>query len=441
VILKWIIYASPITALSGLTMFGELSGQMSTYLVVLSIPFYAFRTAVYARKYDTSYVSFIAIFTFSLIASFLFSAESILNNIQYGRSGLDKYVTSALVFAFGFFVSHVVISNLRCERDIQTYIVFPLLIACAVNLSALSFEILSANISLITPVYKWVSYNIFHTQHNFIDIPGRLRGLGTEPSHLGTFVGYALPWLMAFRRNSKLISVVAIALVVVSVLSTSRTAYIVIVIDIIAFFLVKMAMRRNYANGIAISFLLCVSIVLGSAIYLNIYSDYVSGLLAASGSVSNITRSATIIGATDMFLHSPIFGVGLGQGGFGIVDRMPSWAYWSYETLAFEYDRTGSTVPIFSLVVRTAAELGIAGLIAWYGGLALLLAKILQMRNRVPLGARDSNVEMATVAVIVSLFALIGVGLSVGSFRSLMLWVDIGCLAFLLKYYRRCQKT
>jgi len=442
--LALLIFLTPITAIGGLSAFGELSSQLTSYLVFASILYYAFVIYQDILKSSPEIKIFLISFVAAIMLSFATSISEISANNEYGRSGYDKFLSAAIVVLFGFFVLLITFRSLRIYRSSDKFgllLARPMLWATYLNAFVGLFELSSWFIGPITPIYDLLSYYVFHTQHGFIDMPGRLRALGTEPSHLGTFAGFALPWLLAFRKTKPAPYTLAIILVtLIAALSTSRTAYVSLLIVYALYWPLKLLISRNAAMTVTMLFVGALAVNLGALLYVYLGGAAVDQSLTGDGGVSNTTRSATIYAAIDMFLDNPLTGSGLGQGGFGLVKRMPSWAYRSYEISAFENSREGSTAPIFSLPARVAAEMGLAGLAALYGSLTYILYRVLSLRAATKNIDRSADCENATLAVAISMFSIIGVGLSVGSIRLIMIWVTIGCAGYLISYYSAVRR-
>lgn len=435
--LKLFLFLTPITAIAGISAFGELSSQMTTYLVAVCAPFYAFVMWKEIVKMPPEVQIVGSMFLVSIVLSLIVSANSILYQSQYGRTGVSKFLSSTSVVFFGYFVTLIAFRSLRTSTTatpFQDMVSAPILWAVILNCFIAAFEFSSWFIEPLKVAYNFLSYNLFHTQHGFIDMPGRLRALGTEPSHLGVFAGFSLPWILAFQQRKPLYTVAIILIVAVSFLSTSRTAYVSVTIAFVTFLAVKLLIRRGGFPVVAM-FIAAVVLNVVSVFYVYRAGMGADGFISSDGGVSNITRSATIIASVDTFLDNALTGVGFGQGAFGLVERMPSWAYRSYEIIAFT-QREGATAPIFSLPARIGSELGVVGFLAWYGGIAWIMLALLSARYHAPSAARSPDAERATIAVLCSMFSLIGAGLSVGSFRLVMIWVTIGCAAYLIGHYR-----
>jgi O-antigen ligase len=228
----------------------------------------------------------------------------------------------------------------------------------------------------------------------------RLRGLAFEPSFFAAYLSVVLPWLLAAARKRGFWPKVWVALALAfALLSRSRTAYVVILLELLLFyFLVKKeelkggwisASGRILLMGLVIAVVGVVAVssdISGSdASALGVAPDQVQEVAGTFSSLldesvtSNITRVGSQHAALLMALDNPVFGVGMGMSGAHIEHYYPIYFYASDEAqLWLRSAHLDFSAATFGLFVGIAAELGLVGLAIFIALWGVCLKRIYQ---------------------------------------------------------------
>lgn len=227
----------------------------------------------------------------------------------------------------------------------------------------------------------------------------RIRSLAYEASMFGTYMSLAFPILLYFSMKEKKFSFFTVLLIysiMLLLFSFSRTSYFICFGEFIwmLFTFKKEFLQYYWKRLIGI-------IVLIIIIFLFIYNtfdqiassinimDVVTSLIESDGTgrdTSNLTRYGSVVGAFNMFLAHPFFGIGWGTGSYHLNDFYPSWAWLSPE-VSIEFV---NNPVIFGIYARILAELGAVGLLIWLGCWSVVLRgfhklyKIDKDRNEYP---------------------------------------------------------
>jgi len=113
------------------------------------------------------------------------------------------------------------------------------------------------------------------------------------------------------------------------------------------------------------------------------------------------------------------FGVGFGQFGFHAYPVLPSWAWQSYEVVNW-FEMFDDLPPTFNVAGRLGAELGVLGLVIWYGFWMMAIVRIAQAAPRLRWG---STLSFLNVALLGSIFSVMLGGMGNDPFRRPETWI------------------
>lgn len=199
----------------------------------------------------------------------------------------------------------------------------------------------------------------------------RVYGVSMEASDFGNYMTIIFPWLILgniLYKKDYLLKGLIILSVILVFFSYSRIAYIGIFLELI-YLIISLGFINKYKLGFIVLVVISLITLINSE---EIGERFVSVIFSFSeeasiGSMtSNITRIGLQYTAFNMFLSNPIFGVGIGQFNFNMVDFVPVWAYLSPEIQ--EATNSGSTFSFlgtFNTHLRVLAETGILGFVYW----------------------------------------------------------------------------
>jgi O-antigen ligase len=139
-------------------------------------------------------------------------------------------------------------------------------------------------------------------------------------------------------------------------------------------------------------------------------------------SVGAGTRLALMQASWDTFVERPWIGVGLGQSGFYLLDRLPAWSYDRVKEVALLFAPTSIALPNpKNLWARLLSETGLAGSVPFGAFLLVLGAASVSLARRPEPLARYIG-----IAGCMSWAAALLAGFSLDSFALPTMWISMG---------------
>lgn len=390
-------------------------------------------------------------FAFLLVWLLLTGIANINNMLEAEFKGTDG--TTRFIIQYGtmvfYFLSALYIYNIFCKLALSKEKVLVLfentIMLSAYIMGAYSFFEIT---SLLGMDYCREIVNIIDSFFRSDTVQGdifsyfRIRSLTAEASYFGMYCGVIIPWLVwrAFdntvsptKRAFNLLFLVYY--IVLIIFSLSRTAYFIVLIEILVFGIVyrKKLMRNLIAMGAKVGVFLIVVMAalmwaISSATVIEI--DVLGVLLSFTNSsnnvyeLSNIARIGSQWAGWYMFLDNPFFGVGYGQYPFYYADYVPSWAWISGEVQLWGLNITVSVMtPSHGIYTRLLAETGLMGFFAW---LFILFSMLW--------GICRSDVDAdKKICYSISIVVLVLFGFNADTFRIFYYWIFLGGVYFLEK--------
>jgi hypothetical protein len=421
------VVALPITGLTGVEALGELKGVASVYILLLAALAFGVSTPLSAVEVPRVIVTFFAILVAWIGLDAALNYELIATATLQDRSGGMKFATSAMVVAFGMMVTLLSAHLLRGPDGLRALFLRPLSIGVLICAVFAVPELLTWISPAGTPIYN-ATTALFHTldseQGRQI---GRLTSIAFEAPDLAYYSSLTIPWLLLslrlallkpWQRGRALAVVTFLSGLALAVLSNSRTGFLMLAAiagSEIAFW-IGLRRLRLPATVFATLFAACL---LGYSVLVAQQLPAVGASAAASEDVSTITRSALFSAQLSIFADHPALGVGLGQYGFYTPDVLPPWAWSSYEIERF-FETRGELPPSFNVFGRIGSELGIPGLVIWFGFWVALVHRIASVAAFLP---RHSFALHVNLAVLSSTVCFLVGGISTDAFRRPETWI------------------
>jgi hypothetical protein len=382
-------------------------GIIFSFIIVIPLAFsYKFKLDNFVKIYLTFALSgiFLFIILFLINYSFyeMYSGREFIAFIVFIKTLLTL---SALVFISAILVVFMnSCSSFMVIKSLINGCFFATVFAVMYGLLELMAQYHLTSFAL--PIYNFLDY-LLHDHEN--DYFGKfvVRSLAFEPSYLSLPIAFLLPIALLRKKlcdGFKSNSIIA-GLIFLSIISGSRTGYVVTIMQlIVAFIFSKNFPRRKRTFKIYWFLLLLVGIVSIA------YETLISILIINETSISNVERMGSWIASLFVFLDNPFIGVGFGLSGGFLFDHYPDFFYLSYSASKWaDYsDQFGSSV--FALLPRIIAELGIIGFGFILTPLLFLVYFILQIRNYAFMNNKFNIFHLSNCIL------LIWVGLSIGSF-------------------------
>lgn len=419
--------AIPFSGVAGFSFLGEyaMEGAFYVFLLVLMLAV----PHVKNMKVPRPFMLLFALLSVAVFFSFIFNVDSILGASLKGRTGVNKYISSIPVMYFGFLVAILTFNVVKNGESLYRSVVKPstLIFGFCVAVSLVEFgawfsDSLLSVYDLISQVFRagrWPSFS-----------PGRLQSVTFEPSVFGLFLGYMFVIAQLGRavhagkkeRYFKYLFWIVVALMVVA---NARTATVLLVGLAGGLAVCRVLLRLNDTLQRIVIFAVFPLLVIGFGSSLVYIHDIVVESILAGDSVSNLSRYASNVAAFSIFVDNPIFGVGLGQYAFVAYDMLPEWAWNSYEINNWFVDPDFTWPPVYSLPLRIGAELGVFGLVSWYGVHCYILNVLLRrIRQQERVGA-EARIGKALLSAVFYVFLS---GISYDSFRNFSVWVLLGVI-------------
>lgn len=438
----------------------EMANEGAFYPITLAFLFYIFY--LIKKQYKLLIPQNIGFYLLSgymlwILLSGLFNVSDILSLTFKGRSAWSKFGLQFLLIIYMFSFS-LMVYNLFLGSPEKYFVKIrrAFFISFVIAGGYSIFEVLS--------IYGLMEKNFLGVFEKLIrDIPStiytRVRSVSGEPSYFAMYLAILFPFLITYlvddRVQNKIVYYfLTIWLFFLLLLSYSRTAYLIILVEFLVFYLLIYIKTpgRLKVNILKSFFILLVSIICLLVIEQRIdfknkeYSiiQTVTSLLPSQFSLksipqkngpfytSNIVRVSSIKTAIKMSKERLIFGYGLGQYGFHFInffspkiedlgDRKNI-----REELTQIFDsKPGSNWPsVYSLIARILAESGLVGLLLWIGLWVWAFLKILCLvfKEKTVVTHRFLFIH----AVLVSMFGIFVVMNIHDSFRYFIYWLILG---------------
>ena len=364
-------------------------------------------------------IAFMAAIVMSTVANY----GTILGNELKGRTGLSRLLSTSLVPLFGFYFAYVV--YFYAITSFRALIAGPLFWGAVIVVAVGDVELASWKVDAVYNLFLEASSYIHALMRRGHFIVGRIQSVTYEASNFGMFAIFTLPWLWAISHQR---------------ISTLRRigcwALFWNLLALPVLLLIPYLRLLLTAEGAAFQGLFYI--LMGSYLLLSIaplfavamYQDAIVITVIASDNISNVSRFGTMAIQINEFLHSPIFGVGMGQYPFQVSQLMPSWAN-TWEFQRWITDPDASFFPSFSLYSRIVAELGAVGYAIWLYFCMLLVGKVAASAQRFRL--LHKTFPYVGAAILCSFFGLQFSGWVIASYKIPYIWLALGLAAAYIK--------
>lgn len=370
-----------------------------------------------------------------VVASIALNLPRIVSMETKGRTGAEKAILQIVLLSFtSLAAAFAYRATSRQEQPLalfRRYVLISFIIAG-------SYSILEIASILGVSAARGVilATNVFLHNDPLTYTFGRIRSVSGEASWFAMYCGIAFPWLLSYvfteRRRLTLHLAIVMYLVALLVLSWSRTAYVITLVQLMLFVGAVVfqgdrgpARRRVVAlvAGGAVA-LVAGTIALRETLARDFSITTVFTSLTSSNNVSNLARIGSQLTAFRIGAENPAFGVGLGEYGFHMRSHVPIWAQASSEIQKWMSIEEGTRwPPVHSLYARLAAETGLPGLALWTSLWLVLLAgcyRTYRRRSRA-LGCQD----VLGLALMVSMVGAMLSQLNIDSFRIFGYWLTL----------------
>lgn len=371
------IFFMPFNSWEGISFLGEFKRESSAIFFLLGFIFILIEI-VYTKKVSmpkNSILTFLILFLIWCILTILFNFPVVLDSFYKKTSGVNRFIRqfvslliSCGVFLYFYYHSLKTLDLKEILQKIRRVLLFSFVV---VSIYAF-FEIVYI-FSGFFPAYQVMRlFDYFPFTEFDIQSSGRISSVTWEPPALATYLITIAGWMFSYIITSKSFYkyLPTLSILILTYYSGSRTALIVILVQLIVFLFVYLNKKQ------LIKLFLLFSIVISTFIA-GVFLTKPERMLHDIGkkiesldfkgnlkkNISNQSRFGIQYANLMVFKDHPITGAGFGQQGFHAVNYYPIWAKkdnWEFKYMYMNKNEP-SFPPGYNLYVRLLAETGIIG--------------------------------------------------------------------------------
>jgi O-antigen ligase len=429
---------------------GEYSRDSSPifFLVafILLIIYSVFQGNIYIPLKSTIY----ALFLFFIILLCLSTLLNIFNILEYyfkQTTGIQRFIRqllSVVIVGVAFFLVFV---NVCRDYGVKVFflkirklffISFILVFVCGI----LEYVIISYNIKSLIPIFE-IFNNLPFVELNLNYTLERVSSLTYEPPALGSYLmtisGFMFSYIITGKKAVRFIPFFLV--IILSLLSKSRTALVVIILQSIVGFYLSYKMfpsfRRFFVKAALLGSVLSLFAIV---IFWRPISEGVTERIESlditkveynskDNSISNKSRLGIQYAMFKVYKEYPIFGTGWGQQAFESRFHYPRWATDRNYEFSTKYlnENIKSFPPGFNMYLRILTETGIIGF------LVFILFLYLIVKETIFLYKTSVEHRFITVALLIAFTGSIINWLQIDSFGVYGFWLGLAILIILKK--------
>jgi len=378
------------------------------------------------------------LFLFWILLSSSVNFFSIASVETKGRTGVEKFLLQFMLVIFVIITSLLIYNiTVRLQEPLynfRRFIMISFLIAGAYSLVEIAFL---TGQNWAGNILQAIDLIIRDTSQGATLYFGRLRSVSGEASWFALYCSFALPWIFSYiftarRYNIWLFLLISFYLLLLIILSLSRAAYVITIVQLFLFifalfFSRQKSIQKGRIYALLLSLVVAIFIVTigfkDSIFFRQTILDVLFSLISLEN-LSNVARIGSQITGFSIALDYPIFGVGLGQYGFYMADYVPDWAK-TDEMLAWIDPSVGTPwAPVHGIYSRISCELGFVGLVIW---LAIWLTVLYSCYKRYRLNSRlAGSHDILGLSLLISIIGMLLSGFNIDSFRFFGYWITLG---------------
>lgn len=370
------IFFIPFNSWEGIKELAEFKRESSAIFFFLGFLFVILEI-VFTKKifiYNNPILIIVLIFLLWNVLTIVFNFPSVLDNYYKKTPGLNRFIRQfiSLLISCGMFFILYLYSLRHIETENILYKIRKILLCSLIFSSIYSFFEIIYIITGFFPAYKVL---LLFDYFPFVESDNhgiRISSVSWEPPALATFLITISGWMFSYILTSKNLYkyLPTLLVLILTYYSGSRTALIVVFIQLIAFFFIYLSKKqlvRFLKSSIVIILLLSTFIFITKPekilndIGKKIESLDFKGNLKKN--ISNQSRFGIQYANFMVFLENPFVGVGYGQQVYHAIDYYPIWAKkdnWEFKYLYLNKNEPAFP-PGYNLYIRLLAETGIIG--------------------------------------------------------------------------------
>ncbi len=432
------LFFFPFNCFTGIKALGEFKNESGAYFFLAGFLILCFSKKI-RIPVSSPVFRIIMIFLCWCVISTILNAGAVNSSFFKHTTGLNRFVRqffalciSALIF-FLFYYNVMVKMSLRdILTKIRKIFLYSLMLACVFSF----FEALVGfyGIGIARKAFDIFNYFPFFEKRNIQD---RISAFADEPPFFAVYLITVSGWMFSYIITNKGVTkyLPTLAILILTFYSGSRTALIVILIQVLIFFITIIPKKKLVRYGIntvlIVSFFTIGLFVFKGDKIIKAFEEKIESLDFKSNltkTVSNQSRFGMQYAALQVFLEHPLIGVGYGQQTYYSRFEYPGWATkHNYEfSLWYRNPNLPAFPPSYNMYTRLLAETGLVGISIF---LILLFFCIKKIKYLI----RTLHGDGRTLAVIL-LVVLSGLFinlLQIDTFRLYGLWLSFAILIIL----------
>lgn len=444
------LFFFPFNSFEGLKVLGEYKNESAAYFFFAGFFFLGIDIIIKKKiiiPFKSTIFKILTFFLFWCVVSTAINYFSVSESYFKHTTGFVRFlrqyislIISGCIFPFLYW--NVIIKMTLKEVLFKIRKTFLLSLIIATIYGFLEIGIYKFNYVFLRPILKL--FNYFPFLEEKIIITDRISSISYEPPFFAVYLisisGWMFSYILTEKRKIKYLP--AIAIILLTYYSGSRTGLIVVFIQLLVFLSITMSRKQKIIASVNI----LVSVVTISLFLLifnqnTIFKDISKKIesLDFKGNlkknISNQSRFGIQYASLMVFTDHPISGVGFGQQAFHAKKYYPGWA--KRNNWEFEYIYLNSNEPSFppgyNLYTRLLAETGIIGTLTF-----LLLIYISIKQSLYFVRNRNNEVKILGITLLVTFVGLYINWFQIDTFRVYILWLSL-CVLMKIQYDKQQQ--
>jgi len=427
------LFFIPFNTYEGLGFLGEFKKEAAAVFFLIAFCFLLLKKKVFIPIKNPIFQIFLLFLIWTIISVILNIFEVSTNNLK-DTNGLVRFIRAFVSVIISGIVFFLVYFNVfaKNSKEFIFYKVRKILFYSFVFVVIVAFFeilIIKLNIVALKPLYHLFNYLPFTVADLDTNLH-RVSSVTYEPPALATYLCFLFGWMASYIITEKgLKKYIPIAVVfILSFLTGSRSALVFIFLQAILFMfllLTKTKYNKFFIRIVKYSSIIIFVLLLfkGKTLTEYIFEKATSfSVEEGDHRVSNKTRLGIQYASLQVFLESPIYGVGYGQLPYRARDLYPEWATknnWEFR-LRYLNDDYNKFPPSYNLYLRLLAETGLIGFLIFF----IFIVSVIYVAF---IFYKNSTKEEAVfyLVIITTLFGLSINWLKEDTFRTFGFWVTL----------------
>lgn len=385
------VFFIPFNSYGGISFLGEYRRDAAILFFLASILF-CFLEVMLKRKIvvpiKSIYFQILLLFVMCLIFSIGVNFISVLENYYKQTSGLNRFLRqfiALLLMILVFLVCHAITIRYSVKQVLFKFrkaFLYSFIVVVFYGF----FECLIVYFKILAFKDFLFLFNYFPFTDVYLDTTfGRISSVSYEPPFLAIYLITVSGWMFSYIVTEKGFSryIPSILIMLLIFFSGSRTAFIVVSLQLSAFLWITFSVSKKFQN------ILQRFILINFMFFTILLSFNHSKIIPAiekkiqtlnfkkniDTNVSNKSRFGIQYASLLVFSENPILGVGFGQQTYHSIDRYPMWA--TKENYEFKESYLNqlkkSFPPGFNMYTRLLAETGLVGTMIFISFIFILI--------------------------------------------------------------------